>query len=384
MALRWKQPIELNQQGKNAQGAYDASYAARLAAMRNPEASVAAMQDYVPNSAGYNTTAVQAQNAAAMMQGYNPTNTMFPALPPDQPRWGGTPTRYPEGTENYGEGALYEQRQKEAERRYVIQNRIDELETELASVTSKIAEIDKTTPGLARSPKEWEIAAKRAEIGDMSAYDNLMSRGNQASSSISNIESGLYAAAKEVWGMKDADDSQRNMSRNIIGVELQKAEDWARKNGVNIETGMPRIYYDLRQQYNALGGNGAPAPAGPASGSARLNFENARTVGNEVASLVAKKDLHDSDIKDMENWVAANPNSPHSSEIRTLIKDNKYKTVEAVERYNKKKAGSDALFNQAKDLSKDGLRTWWEGLTSEQRDLFKFKHSIDLSKGTVQ
>ena len=270
--------------------------------------------------------------------------------------------------------------------RMQVQNRINELEAELAQINGKIAEIDKATPSIANNPREWDIAAKRAEIGDMSAYDNLVSRGNQSSSSVSNIESGLYAAAKELWGMKDSDDSQRHMSQNIIGVELQKAEEWARKNGVDIETGMPRIYYELRQEYNTLrqkysdlDGNKAPA-----AGGARLNFDNARTVGNEVASLVAKKDLHDSDLKEMEAWVAANSNSPHAAEIRTVIKDNKGKTEEAKARAKKTRSDSDALYDQAKDLSKNGLVTWWEGLSNKQKELFKKHHSIDLVKGTVQ
>lgn len=336
------------------------------------------MEGFVPNGSGYATAynVDPGLMASQNMQGYNPNNVYNGRTPVAA---GGDGAGYQfdsTGIDTYMAGQ---------QNRQQIQAKINELETELASITSKIAEIDKATPGLAKNPREWEIAAKRAEIGDMSAYDNLVSRGNQSSSSVSNIESGLYAAAKELWGMKDADDSQRNMSQNIIGVELQKAEEWARKNGVNIETGMPRIYYDLRQKYNELGGNGAPASApAPVVGGARLNFENARTIGNEVASLVAKKDLHDSDINDMNAWVSANPNSPHSSEIRTLIKDNKDKTEEAKARSKKTKSDSDALYNQAKDLSKDGLVKWWEGLNSKQRELFKKHHSIDLAKGTVQ
>ena len=320
--------------------------------------------------------------AAQGMNGYVPAGSPMQGYNPNQ--MNRAPVQQVSGDGYQFDSTGIDTYMADQQKRQQIQGRITELETELASITNKIAEIDKATPGLVRNPREWEIAAKRAEIGDMSAYDNLVSRGNQSSSSVSNIESGLYAAAKELWGMKDADDSQRNMSQNIIGVELQKAEEWARKNGVDIETGMPRIYYDLRQKYNELGGNGAPAPAAPAAGGARLNFENARTIGNEVSSLVAKKDLHDSDINDMNVWVAANPNSPHSAEIRTLIKDNKGKTEEAKARYKKSKADSDALYNQAKDLSEEGLVRWWESLSSKQRELFKKHHSIDLVKKVVQ
>lgn len=371
MALRWKIP-ELN------------------AGLVDPQAVMQTkgeqgMQGFVPNSAGYATAynVDPGRMASQQMQGYNPNNVYNGRTPVVA---GGDGAGYQFDSREIDSYIADQRQAQQAEQnRQQIQAKINELQTELDQITNQIAEIDKATPGLAKNPKEWEIAAKRAEIGDMSAYDNLVSRGNQSSSSVSNIESGLYAAAKELWGMKDADDSQRNMSQNIIGVELQKAEEWARKNGVNIETGMPRIYYDLRQEYNRLGGNGAtPAPAAPAAGGVRLNFENARTIGNEVSSLVAKKDLHDSDIKDMEDWVAANPNSPHSAEIRSLIKDNKFKTEEAKARYQKTKADSDALFNQAKDLSKDGLVKWWEGLSSKQQELFKKHHSIDLSKGTVQ
>lgn len=357
MAFRWKTP-ELNPTFVDPQAVMQTK-------------GMQGMQGYVPNSADPGSMASQ------QMQGYNPNNVYNGRTPVAA---GGDGAGYQ--FDSTGIDTYMANQQK----RQQIQSRISELETELASITNKIAELDKATPGLAKNPREWEIAAKRAEIGDMSAYDNLVSRGNQSSSSVSNIESGLYAAAKELWGMKDADDSQRHMSQNIIGVELQKAEEWARKNGVNIETGMPRIYYDLRQQYNDLrqrysdpDDNGAPA-----AGGARINFDNARSVGNGVASFVAKNDLHDSDIKEMEDWVAANKNSPHAAEIRTIIKDNKFKTEEAKARYKKAKTDSDALYNEAKDLSKDGLVKWWEGLSAKQRELFKKHHSIDLVKGTVQ
>lgn len=335
------------------------------------------MEGFVPNGSGYATAynVDPGLMASQNMQGYNPNNVYNARTPVVA---GGDGAGYQFDSREI-DSYMAGQRQTQQ-----IQAKINELETELASITNKIAEIDKATPGLAKNPREWEIAAKRAEIGDMSAYDNLVSRGNQSSSSVSNIESGLYAAAKELWGMKDADDSQRNMSQNIIGVELQKAEEWARKNGVNIETGMPRIYYDLRQKYNELGGNGAPAPAAPAAGDARLNFENARTIGNEVASLATNKDLHDADINAMNEWVKANPNSPHASEIKKLAAEYKGKTEEAKGRYKKEKSDSDALYNQAKDLSEEGLVKWWEGLSSKQREVFKKHHSIDLVKKVVQ
>lgn len=75
-----------------------------------------------------------------------------------------------------------------------IRARIGEKEARLAEIEARIAEIDRQYPQLKNGGQEWEIAAKRAEIGDMSAYDSMMARGQQAGGNAKNIESEIQKA----------------------------------------------------------------------------------------------------------------------------------------------------------------------------------------------
>ena len=317
------------------------------------------MQGYVP---GVVTT--PSMEAAQQMQGYNPNNV----TPQRTPAFAGTP----------GNGAGYRfdaseinAYNAEQDRKQNIAGEIKKLQAELEQVNAQIAAIDKATPSIKANPKEWEIAAQRAEIGDMSAYDNLVSRANQngASSTVSGIENGLYNAAKELWGMSDEDDSQRAISRNTIEVELQKAEDWARKNNVDIETGMPRIYYDLRQKYNELVNGGAPA----ASGNGSLNFENANSVKSQIGTLDREGNLSDVHIKAIDEEIKKNPNSKHAAELKAIRDEYKYKTKEAKKRAADitKKAMDNVKTIESKTPAEQNA--FWQGLSkAEQKEMLKY------------
>ena len=62
-----------------------------------------------------------------------------------------------------------------------------EKEARLAEVNARLAELDKEIGNEA----EWDIAAKRAELGDMSGYDNIVSRRtNAAGGAISFVQQG--------------------------------------------------------------------------------------------------------------------------------------------------------------------------------------------------
>jgi len=244
-----------------------------------------------------------------------------------------------------------------------IQTRIAELQTELDQITNKIAEIDKATPGLAKNPREWEIAAKRAEVGDMSAYDNLVSRGNADSASASGIENELLNAEKLTWGLKSKDTETRDAARNQAEVAIIRAEEWAAKTGKEL----PSSYYRLK---NAL----AAQDEGP----------NANTITGILWSKVQDGSLNDADRAYAKALHDADPNSADAPKLREIYENTKGKTVESKEAYNKKVKASNALYDQAKGLPKKGLVKWWESLSEQDRKLFKLKHTIDLVKGVVQ
>jgi succinate dehydrogenase/fumarate reductase flavoprotein subunit len=141
--------------------------------------------------------------------------------------------------EGYGESLLAASRNTE------LYRAIQEKEAELQGIMDRIAEIDKATPSLSKNPREWEIAAKRAEIGDMSAYDNLVSRGNTDATAAYGIENELYNAEKLTWGLYSKSSSSaedRAIARSNIEASLRRAEDWARKSGKEL----PDSYYRLR------------------------------------------------------------------------------------------------------------------------------------------
>jgi len=308
------------------------------------------MEGYRPNSAmapdgtgmnGY----FNAQAAAP--QGYRP-NVADPQ---------GVRGQQPVDMEGYGASM------QAASNRAGIQARITELETELASVTNKIAEIDKATPGLSKNPKEWEIAAKRAEVGDMSAYDNLVSRGNADSAAASGIENELLNAEKLTWGLKSNDTETRRAARKQGEIAIIRAEEWAAKTGKDL----PSSYYRLK---NAL--------AAPEEGP------NANTIVGMLWSKMQDKSLNDADRAYAKALHDADPNSADAPKLREIYENTKGKTIESKEEYNKKVKASNALYDQAKDLPKKGLVKWWEGLSEQDRKLFKLKHTIDLVKGVVQ
>ena len=329
------------------------------------------MEGFVPNSSGYATAynVDPGRMASQNMQGYNPNNVYNARTPVvaagDGAGYGFDST----GIDTY----MAEQRQAQQaeQKRQQIAQAIQQKELELKQIEAQIEQIDKVTPAIKANPKEWEIAAKRAEIGDMSAYDNLVSRGNQASSSVSGIENGLYNAAKELWGLSDEDDSQRNISRNTIEVELQKAEEWARKNNVDIEKDMPRIYYDLRQKFNELVANTNQPGAGETGGS--LNFENANSVKAQLASLDKDGKLSDSHIKEIEEYNKKNPNSKYAAELKASADEYRYKTKEAKGRAAALKKEANDNIDKMEAMTPEAQDKFWRSLPAKtKKEMLKY------------
>ena len=112
-----------------------------------------------------------------------------------------------------------------------INAQIRDKEAKLAAIESEIAQIDRQYPELKDGGQQWEIAAKRAEIGDMSAYDSMMARGQQAGAQSSAIEGELKAAERLLWGLKSKNTEDREIARNQIEVALRSAEEWKDKTG---------------------------------------------------------------------------------------------------------------------------------------------------------
>ena len=232
-------------------------------------------------------------------------------------------------------------------------NKITELQAELAQVDAQIAEIEKTLPkGV--SDAEWEIAAKRAEIGDNSAYDNLVSRGyNQMATARSvedNIKNELYNAEKLTWGLKS--DEEREMAKNQIQVSLRKAEEMAAKYG----TKLPEGYYRLKAVLEKYSDDNKPA------------VQNIREFINEFKLLQARGKLTRAKREEANKLANDKLNSDYADELRQLYADSKGKTVEDGNDRKAAKQKATAIYNNVKNLSPVDVKKELDKLTKKERD----------------
>lgn len=317
-----------------------------------------AMQGYVPNNAGYNTLGNQAQYAAQQMQGYNPTNPI--PVEPEKESYI-TPRRAPFGMDIQGQGAMGA---ADPERDQLM-SQIESLESQLKKIDEQIAAIDRSMPNM--SDADWEIAAKRAAVGDYAAYDNMMNRSLTGAESYKtkyeNAVNGLKNAEKLTWGLKSKDEDNQLIAKSQIGAALREWDEYAAKNGI---TQKPEIYNRLQE---ALG-------AGTAL--------NDTQVENEILSDLLDNNLPAEKLEKYTEWANNHKNSKTATRVLQLVEQNKGKTNEAKEKVKAYKAGSDALFNEAANMSKTQLEAWWRGLSNEKKTQFKKYHKIDLVKGKVE
>lgn len=227
---------------------------------------------------------------------------------------------------------------------------IAQLQEELASIEARIAEIDRLNPELARNPAAWEIAAKRAEVGDMSAYDSMVGRSAQDGQA-SGIENELYNAYKLLYGLDSQNDYEQGAYANQIETALRRADEWSARNP---NAKMPPIYADLRARYDAWkagkGNGGTEGQAGT------ITVDNADKKINEMTSKLKAKTYSRADEKGLQKWVDDNSNSPYAKPIQEFIDAHENETVEA-----RKEAEAAKKWREEKALE-------FEAMTPEQQD----------------
>jgi hypothetical protein len=248
-----------------------------------------------------------------------------------------------------------------------LRTQIMQLESELVQIDAQIEEIEKTMPN-GVSDAEWEIAAKRAEIGDNSAYDNLVSRGYSqmatARSVEDNIKNELYNAEKLTWGLNVKSDEEQEMAANQIAVSLRKAEDMAAKNGTKLPDGYYRLKTALknyRDKKTKLSGDGV---------------KNSRVYENELYTKARNKTLRDADIEAARKYLEDNPGSEDASRIKTFVDKYQNLTVEARERGKKARQKADEIYQKLSDASKDKAKEIWTNLPSKDVKIFKRFYNV--------
>lgn len=184
-----------------------------------------------------------------------------------------------------------------------------EKEAQLAEINARLAELDKEIG----NESEWDIAAKRAELGDMSAYDNIVSRrANAAGGAISPIEEILYRAKGIASGLKSPSTEDKLLARDNIEVALEKAYKMASRSGEKL----PALYYELRDRLENMegGGNGSD--------------KTAREIGTEFWIRARRGTLSEADVKAAEDIIAADPNSELSQELKAIVSEYEKMTPE--------------------------------------------------------
>lgn len=213
-------------------------------------------------------------------------------------------------------------------KRMEVRTALREKEAELAEVNARLAELDKEIG----NADEWEIAAKRAELGDMSAYDNLVSRrGNAAGGAISPVEEILYRAKGIASGLKSPSTEEKLLARDNIEVALEKAEKMASRSGQEL----PALYYELKDRLENMEGGGTGTN------------KTAREIGTEFWIRARRGTLTEADVKEAEDIIAADPNSELSQALKDIVSEYEKKTPEYKKKQAQKLAARKKMANDA-------------------------------------
>lgn len=231
---------------------------------------------------------------------------------------------------------------------------IREVEDELARVNAELAELDRQNPGLrGMTDTQREIAAQRASIGDMSAYDSMVQRGNAGTQTANAIDNGLMDAEKLAWGLGAKNTEDQMAARNQIEVAMRKAERDAAQAGLDV-TKIPS-YQRLQA---ALAGNG---------------MQNNNTLVNFYKWKLSNGTLTEEDRKYVDEVIRKDMNSSDFDSLFGFLKDSKGRTVEAKGKANaEKKEAQDAAAAWDKNRSVTEKKNAWNRLVQEKAPITKY------------
>lgn len=240
---------------------------------------------------------------------------------------------------------------------------IASLERELADIDRRIALIDAEYPQLgSATSNELEIAAKRAEAGDMSAYNAILSRqmGSSASrdSASSAIDNMLYEAEKSTYGLESKSEEERKIARSVIDATLRRAREMAGKAGIPLPDSYARL-----------------ADAMQKSDEFERTYTTDTAWSNSLWSKARKGELTDSDIGEIDDYIDEHPNAELSKNLRQLRQEYAPKTKESKATAAAEKKEADELYITFSDFgSRWDQAKWFRGLTDRQKRILKKHH----------
>lgn len=246
------------------------------------------------------------------------------------------------------------------------------LERQLADIDMQIEKFDRENPGY--SSGMVDVAAKRAEAGDMGAYNtmvqNAYSMQQGAAGARKAAESGIWnsidEARKLAYGLDDTGDETRAARIANIRVMLDKAKRDADTAGVKL----PDEWYQLNREISNGGSN---------KDKDRLNLLE---WGNSLYTKRSNDDLSDDDIKDMEDYIAKNPNGELSKNLQPLVEQYKGKTKEAKARAKAKKEKWENWFNRV--INATNIAEEIAKLSREEYEEFKKRFTYDPKTGELK
>lgn len=282
-------------------------------------------------------------------------------------RWQGMPTT-PQNPNIEGYGAAMGSAMANAETAYEdkkLRKELADLERQLAEIDLQIEKFDRENPGI--SSGMVDVAAKRAEAGDMGTYNAMVQNaffsqlGNDGmlKSSRNGIENELKNAEKLTWGLNSKNEEQQNIARNEINVALRSAEEWAEKTGQEL----PTSYYRLKEALKESSGG-----------------KNANELVNYYRYKQEKGELTEADRKYVEEVLRPKMNSEDFDNLFGFLKESKGKTVEAKRAEQKVKD----IIGVIENLSPAEQEREWNKLSAEQRKIaLKYAQWKTNSDGTT-
>ncbi len=226
------------------------------------------------------------------------------------------------------------------------------LESQLAEIDRQIEQFDRENPGF--SSGMVDVAAKRAEAGDMNAYNSMvqgaMSMQQGAAGARKAGEAGVWnsidEARKLAFGLDDTSDETREARVANIRVMLDKARRDATAAGIEL----PAEWHELDRKISQV------------ETGAGADKRSILQWGNELWTKSQNGSLSDDDIKDMESYIAKNPNGELSKDLQAMVQQYKGRTQQAKGRYQKELNEARRMAAEAGKLSRAGLQAMWNDL----------------------
>jgi len=229
------------------------------------------------------------------------------------------------------------------------------LKGQLATIDGKLAELKATAPD-----DEKAIAAKLMEIGDTSLYQGILARQqNQAAQNqagAAGIDNMLFDAEKLTWGLKSKNAEDREIVRSNIEATLRRAEDAARKQGVDLSKN--ESYQRLRAAMDE-------------GDKASIVYEGEEKFANTLWSKLQAGNLRDEDIEKAKEWIEDHPDSQFAAKVIQVVDAYAPKTKESKGKASKRKADARDLFNVLSDLPPEEQARRMRNLTATERKLLE-------------